>query len=253
MDSGGVQARAARLKPLLERRKQEIAPSDFGWYPYDTFGNIGAMEQLLSGSARDLLALIDGGPAVDIGAADGDLAFFMESLGVPMHVVDYPQTNFNGCRGVRCLKAELGSSVEILETDLPIDLLEQRDARLLRALEAGLAAGGATGADHAPLTSRTLIAERDENPSPPAPSVLTPWICRERVSVSGLYWSEIIRCTAAVSGSTNTMPPFSNRGEPGKLLMDFVLSSCVQGFRGSVLAPSFVTVVVPSVPVMSTT
>src|SRR5262249_53618726 len=43
--------------------------------------------------------------------------------------------------------------------------------------------------------------------------------CRLRVRRSGLYCSEIIRCTAASSGSTRTIPPFRRRGKLGKLLM----------------------------------
>ena len=118
MDIGEVGVRAARFRPVLEECKQRIAPREFTWYPYDTFGNFGALNRLLSGENRDLLRLIGEGPAVDIGAADGDVAFFMESLGIPMHIVDYPPTNYNSCRGVRRLKEELQSRVEILETDL---------------------------------------------------------------------------------------------------------------------------------------
>jgi hypothetical protein len=118
MDITEVCSRAAGFRPVLEQWKQRIAPREFGWYPYDTFGNFGAFDRLLTGPNRDLLGLIGGGPAVDIGAADGDLAFFMESLGIPMHVVDYPPTNFNGCRGVRRMKEALQSKVEVLETDL---------------------------------------------------------------------------------------------------------------------------------------
>ena len=118
MDIGEVAARAARFRSVLEECKQRIAPHEFSWYPYDTFGNFGALNRLLSGQNRDLLGLIGAGPAVDIGAADGDVAFFMESLGIPMHIVDHPPTNFNSCRGVRRLKEALQSKVEILETDL---------------------------------------------------------------------------------------------------------------------------------------
>ena len=35
-----------------------------------------------------------------------------------MHIVDYPPTNYNSCRGVRRLKEALQSNVEIFETDL---------------------------------------------------------------------------------------------------------------------------------------
>jgi hypothetical protein len=118
IDIGELEARATRFRSVLEECKQRVGPREFPWYPYDTFGNFGALNRLLSGQNRDLLGLIGAGPAVDIGAADGDVAFFMESLGIPMHIVDYPPTNFNSCRGVRRLKEALQSRVEILETDL---------------------------------------------------------------------------------------------------------------------------------------
>jgi hypothetical protein len=118
MDIGEIAASATRFRSVLEECKQRIGPSEFPWYPYGTLGNFSVLNRLLSGENRDLLRLIGEGPAVDIGAADGDLAFFMESLGIPMHIVDHPPTNYNGCRGVRRLKEALQSNVEILETDL---------------------------------------------------------------------------------------------------------------------------------------
>jgi hypothetical protein len=118
MDIGDMCAAAIAFRDRLEATKRATPLDGRAWYPYGTLNNFFVLDALLTGADRDLLALIGGGPAVDIGAADGDTAFFLESLGVPMHVVDYPPTNYNGCQGVRALKAALGSSVEILETDL---------------------------------------------------------------------------------------------------------------------------------------
>jgi hypothetical protein len=42
----------------------------------------------------------------------------MESLGCAADAVDFPATNFNGCRGMRALKAALTSEVNIHEVDL---------------------------------------------------------------------------------------------------------------------------------------
>ncbi len=118
MDIARIKKEAMAFRVRLEEAKQRAADGSFEWYPYGTLDNFTVLEQLLSGANRDLLRFIGEGPAVDIGAADGDTAFFMEALGVPMHVVDYPPTNYNGCRGVRALRDALGSKVEILETDL---------------------------------------------------------------------------------------------------------------------------------------
>ncbi len=105
-------------KEWLDAKKSELEPSDFGWYPYGTLDNFYLIDKLLTGGNRDLSALIGGKPVADIGAADGDSAFFLESLGFNSHVIDFPPTNFNGCRGVKLLKQALSSKVEIHEVDL---------------------------------------------------------------------------------------------------------------------------------------
>jgi len=102
----------------LQQKKDSLAPSEFGWYPYGTLDNFFVLSKLLSGENRSFLERVGDGLIVDIGAADGDLAFFLESLGHRVHVADYPPTNFNSCRGVRLLKQSLNSQVQIQETDL---------------------------------------------------------------------------------------------------------------------------------------
>jgi hypothetical protein len=99
-------------KQWLENKKAELDPSEFGWYPYGTLDNFYLVEKLLTGANRDLASLVGNKPVADIGAADGDSAFFLESLGFEAHVVDFPPTNFNGCRGVRLLKSALSSRVD---------------------------------------------------------------------------------------------------------------------------------------------
>jgi hypothetical protein len=118
MDIGEIKTRALEYMTFLDRQKRALAPSDFGWYPYTTLNNFQLLDQLLTGPNRRLLDLIGSGPAVDVGAADGDTAFFMESLGCRMQIVDFPQTNYNGCRGLRALRKALRSKVEILEVNL---------------------------------------------------------------------------------------------------------------------------------------
>lgn len=64
------------------------------------------------------MELIGGRATLDIGCADGDLAFFLESLGFEAQVIDYAPTNFNSLRGVKLLKQALSSSVVIHEINL---------------------------------------------------------------------------------------------------------------------------------------
>lgn len=110
--------RADAYRLELDALKQRLAPAAFGWYPYGTLHNFPILDGLLKGSHRNLLELAGGAPIADIGAADGDTAFFMETLGCRADCVDFPPTNFNGCRGMRALKDALGSSIQIHEVDL---------------------------------------------------------------------------------------------------------------------------------------
>jgi hypothetical protein len=80
--------------------------------------NVGHLDRLLSGPHRVLSDLLADKPVLDIGCADGDLAFFLESLGARVHAIDHPVTNHNGMRGVRALKEALGSKLEIATVDL---------------------------------------------------------------------------------------------------------------------------------------
>jgi tRNA (mo5U34)-methyltransferase len=118
MDITELRERSDEYAVTLEAAKARIAPSQWGWYPYGSLSNFTHLENLLTGANRNLLDLLGTRPFLDIGAADGDTAFFLETLGCRPHVIDYAPTNFNGCRGVRALRDELASSVEITELDL---------------------------------------------------------------------------------------------------------------------------------------
>jgi tRNA (mo5U34)-methyltransferase len=117
MDIGEIANRAEDFKEVLERTKDGLAPRDF-WYRYPTMGNFRILEALLSGEHRDLTRLADGKPIADIGGADGDCAFFLETLGFQAELIENPRPNFNSLEGARLLKKAFSSSVEIVEVDL---------------------------------------------------------------------------------------------------------------------------------------
>ncbi|MEO8595328.1 MAG: methyltransferase domain-containing protein [Candidatus Solibacter sp.] len=115
MDIAALIPEAARFAERMRRVKQNLGDPGFEWYPYDTMSAVGHLEKLLTKSNR---ALLDGrGRVLDMGSQDGELAFFLESLGYRVVAADHPAYNHNGMRGIRTLKAALASSVEIHEID----------------------------------------------------------------------------------------------------------------------------------------
>lgn len=110
---------ALAIERTLWTVKLAQRPKSF-WYPYSTFPNVAVVEKLSDMAGLHLLDLCRGahGKVADIGAADGDLAFFLERQGLSVEVVDNEYTNFNGLEGVRILKEALNSSVAIRSVDL---------------------------------------------------------------------------------------------------------------------------------------
>jgi len=94
-------------------------PKSF-WYPYPTLRNLKPIEQLLIGNGLNLLDLCRGphGKIADIGAADGDLAFFLEKTGFSVDAIDLESTNFNRMEGIRILKETLNSAITVQSIDL---------------------------------------------------------------------------------------------------------------------------------------
>ena len=115
VDIAALVKEAARFEERIRRAKHSLGHPAFEWYPYDTLSALGHLEKLLTGANR---GLVDGrGRVLDMGSQDGELAFFLESLGYQVAAVDHPAYNHNGMRGIRALKAALGSAVEIHELD----------------------------------------------------------------------------------------------------------------------------------------
>ena len=106
-----------RFESYLTSVKKSI-PLDYPWYPYRTLTNFAHLKRLLRGENRLLLRLTGGQPVLDIGSADGDMSFFLESLGCTVHAIDHPAPNHNAMTGIRALHERLGSRVRIHEIDL---------------------------------------------------------------------------------------------------------------------------------------
>ncbi len=100
----------------LDKKKNEI-DSNFPWYPYGSLNNFIHLRKMFN--KRPINSLADNRLEIlDIGAADGDLSFFLESLGYKLDIIDNGPTNFNNLKGIRLLKDKLNSSIGIYEIDI---------------------------------------------------------------------------------------------------------------------------------------
>jgi tRNA (mo5U34)-methyltransferase len=110
---------AIAAEQRLWKIKLAHRPKSF-WYPYGTLRSVAILERLSAMADFDLLQLCRGqyGKIADIGAADGDLAFFLEKQGLCADVIENESTNFNRLEGTRILKDALDSSVTIRSVDL---------------------------------------------------------------------------------------------------------------------------------------
>ena len=106
------------MREKLDAVKARRAPPQPGWYPWDSFGTVVLLDQLLAGRWRWLTPMIAGDPVVDIGCGDGALSFVFESLGFKVCAVDHRPSNYNEMRGVAALKEAMRSKVRVAEIDL---------------------------------------------------------------------------------------------------------------------------------------
>jgi hypothetical protein len=116
MDIAALVVEARRFGERVKAAKATLGDPGFEWYPHETLSAFANLEKSLTGANR---AIFTGrGRVMDLGAQDGELAFFLESIGYQVVVADHSAYNHNGMRGVHVLKRALGSAVEIHEIDL---------------------------------------------------------------------------------------------------------------------------------------
>ncbi len=116
MNAGEMLARAGEFREKLEGVKS--AAPEVLWYPYDSLTNFVHLEKLLGAQPRNLFDLLPNGRVLDVGTGDGDVAFFLESLGYEVEAVDLPASNHSALTGFKRLQAELGSKVKLHERDI---------------------------------------------------------------------------------------------------------------------------------------
>src|ERR1035438_7711477 len=115
-DFAPMREHADRFKRTIGRIKSDLGPVDFEWYPSDTLSAFVHLDRLLTGGNR---ALLSGRKRIlDVGCQDGEMSFCLESAGHEVVALDHPTYNHNGMRGIRALKAALGSQVQLCDVDL---------------------------------------------------------------------------------------------------------------------------------------
>jgi tRNA (mo5U34)-methyltransferase len=117
IDISDLELRAVDFRRELTTAKRAAAADSF-WYPYDSMNNFAILAQMLTGEHRHLLDPTISPVIADVGAADGDVAFLLNSLGCEVDIVDHAPTNFNGLEGARLLARQLNSTVRVVDTDL---------------------------------------------------------------------------------------------------------------------------------------
>ncbi len=88
------------------------------WYPWQSLGQLEVLDEFLRGDPAGLMNMIGHDPVLDVGCGDGDISFFLESLGVKVDAIDHAPTNYNALLGVHALKERLKSSIRIHAIDL---------------------------------------------------------------------------------------------------------------------------------------
>ena len=116
VDIGAMVGEAARFAERVRAAKSRVGDPGFEWYPHETLSAFANLEKMLTGANRGVFSGSE--RVLDLGSQDGELAFFLESLGYEVVAADHPAYNHNGMRGIRALKAALGSGVEIHEIDV---------------------------------------------------------------------------------------------------------------------------------------
>src|SRR5438067_13283218 len=121
MDIAELRQRAVDFGRQLDEVKARTEPPSWGWYPFKILpAFIDYFDQLLTGENRRLIEAPADMRVADIGAADGDLSFFLETVGYEVDLYEGGASWFSEKRMLppRRLKEALGSNVTLHEIDL---------------------------------------------------------------------------------------------------------------------------------------
>jgi len=116
MKASELASGAATFRTRLNRIKQ--SRPGVGWYPYDSLANFTHIQRLLGPGRDQFFESLPSRRVLDIGAGDGDVSFFLSSLGFEVEAIDSALSNHSALEGFRALNREFGSRVTLTECDL---------------------------------------------------------------------------------------------------------------------------------------
>ena len=109
--------RDSKFNPGNNTRDNNLC--NVGFYPYSILANIHHLKNLLeSNGLSNFFNEIKNKNILDIGAADGDLSFFLKDIGFNPTIVDFSNTNYNSLLGASALNTYLGANLDIINTDI---------------------------------------------------------------------------------------------------------------------------------------
>jgi tRNA (mo5U34)-methyltransferase len=118
MRKASLRAVASEFHQRLKTLKNQTRLKGVEWYPWDSLAAFDVVDGFLKGDIGELRRIAGHDPVLDVGCGDGDVAFFLESLGMKVDTIDHAPTNYNALVGVRTLKKLLNSNVGIHPVDL---------------------------------------------------------------------------------------------------------------------------------------
>jgi tRNA (mo5U34)-methyltransferase len=117
---------------------------DIPWYPYDSMTNLPILRSLTDGM------VIPTNRILDVGAADGDIAFLFADAGAEVHAIENVLPNFNKGEGLKRLNETFGNTISITFADVDFGFT------LAREYDLGLAMGLVYHLRNIPLVYITL-------------------------------------------------------------------------------------------------
>jgi hypothetical protein len=170
---------------------------DIKWYPYGSMSNFSLFRDCFNGQGRKIIGDNPSDMSViDIGAADGDVGFFLENLGCRVDFLDNPATNYNDTLGIKHLQKKLNSAsaLHIEDIDFSFSVPHQYDLALFLGILYHLRNPVGCLTSIARIAERMLLSTRIFSHLPDGTNVENVgvayfWECRECNNDPTNYWA----------------------------------------------------------------